>query len=155
MVSSQSLLAEIHALDSKIRVLAQRLSIIEKNEQIIGKTLIGHNKTLKELQEGISKLETGSAGGMSGDEMEGLKKSVSEVKSEIDALKPIVQENKRVDDAIRADIKEIKYVVDMINPVAYVTKDDIDDIIEDKLKAPASGKAGVKKKLAEYEKEFL
>ena len=55
----QGIIAEVHALDSKVRVIAQRMKIIEKNEQIIGKTLISHNKALKELEKEISGLKGG------------------------------------------------------------------------------------------------
>lgn len=51
--SMQNLILELQALDSKMRVVAQRMKIIEKNEQIIGKTLISHNKKLKELEDAM------------------------------------------------------------------------------------------------------
>jgi hypothetical protein len=57
-LSIQNFVSEIHALNTKIQIIAQRMKIIERNEEIIGKTLISHNKTIKELEEAVSKLKT-------------------------------------------------------------------------------------------------
>ncbi len=155
MVSSAGLLAEIHALDSKIRVLAQRLSIIEKNEQVIGKTLISHNRKLKELESAIAKLEAAQEKPAQSEEVSKLKEIVQELEKKVKELEPVVQENKKADDAIRTQMKELKYVVDMINPVAYVTADDVEDIVEEKLREYLSGKRSRRTGLDEFEKEFL
>ncbi len=149
MVSSSGLLAEIHALDSKIRVLAQRLSIIEKNEQVIGKTLITHNKILKELEASVARMES-KHGLEESEEFNKIKETVEKVSKQVSDLAVIVQENKKADDTIRRDLKELKYVVDMINPVAYVTADDVEDIVEEKIKEYLGGR---RKK--SFEKDFL
>ena len=52
-VALNQLRSELQSLDSKVRVVAQRMRIIEKNEQIIGKTLVNHNRKLKELEAGV------------------------------------------------------------------------------------------------------
>ena len=112
----RSVIAEIHALSSKMQVVAQRMKIIEKNEQIIGKTLISHNRALKELERRIG---TGAAGsvmsaaeGVSSGDLETLKTDIA---------------------TLQEEIKELKYVIEQINPVAYVTVDDVSEMIDEKI----------------------
>lgn len=124
---------ELHALDSKMKVVAQRMKIIEKNEQIIGKTLISHNKKLKELEKmaGV-RAPTPSAGA---NELRGLidefKKTSVDVHNSVEKLKIEIQKNKDLIKKIQSDISEMKYVLDTINPVAYVTEDQVEDLIKD------------------------
>ena len=48
-----SIIAEIRSVESKVQIIAQRMNVIERNEQIIGRTLISHNKIIKEMESGI------------------------------------------------------------------------------------------------------
>jgi len=112
----RSVLAELHALSSKMQIVAQRMKIIEKNERIIGKTLISHNKTLKELER---QMGTG-AGGRSAETSTASSEKVAQLELDIAQVKE--------------EIKEIKYVIDTINPVSFVTSDEVSDLIDDKLR---------------------
>ena len=120
----RSVIAEIHALSSKMQVVAQRMKIIEKNEQIIGKTLISHNRALKELERRIG---AGAAGPVTS-ATEGV------TSGDLETLKADIA-------MLQEEIKELKYVIEQINPVAYVTVDEVSDLVDERL-----GKAKSKKK---------
>jgi TolA-binding protein len=134
----QGISAQLGAIDSRIRVMAQRMNIIEKNEQIIGKTLIGHNKKLKELESGGSQPGVSSASSVDVSELraisEEVKKTQAEINSFVGSLKDEVLRHKETIDKMREEINEMKYVLDNINPVAYVTVDQVGDLIDEKLR---------------------
>ena len=132
----QNVMVQLSALDSRMRIVAQRMRVIENNEQIIGKTLITHNKKLKEMEGGAGNA-TSSA---SSDDLSALKavdiqinKSQNEISSMIDSLRKEVIENKEQLDKIRQEITEMKYILENINPMAYVTVDQVSDLIDEKL----------------------
>jgi hypothetical protein len=132
----QNVMVQLSALDSRMRIVAQRMRVIENNEQIIGKTLITHNKKLKEIEAGTG-VVTSSA---SSEDLTALKavddqinKSQSEMSSMFDSLRREVIENKEQLDKIRQEIMEMKYILENINPMAYVTVDQVSDLIDEKL----------------------
>lgn len=128
-------MGEIHALNSKIQVIAQRMKIIERNEEIIGKTLIGHNKMLKGLEDEVSKLKTAgvSVSPSQGPDAGEMDSSLGEMRDLAQQSKKLMDKNKKDIDLIKAELNEIKYVLDTINPVAYVTIDQAVDLIEEKI----------------------
>lgn len=134
-IAVDNLLMELHALDSKMKVVAQRMKIIEKNEQIIGKTLISHNKKLKELERkgGIS----GPAPSTGREELRGLidefKRTSVDVHNTVEKAKAEIQKNKDLIAKIQVDIRDMKYILDSVNPVAYVTIDQVEDLVKEKV----------------------
>ncbi|MEM0372701.1 MAG: hypothetical protein QXO69_02570 [archaeon] len=131
----QNLMAQLSAIDSRIRVMSQRMNVIEKNEQIIGKTLISHNKKLKELEAGGASVVTPSADLSELRAIdEEVKKTQTEINSLVSTLKDEVLRQKEIITKMREDINEMKYVLDNINPVAYVTVDQVSDLIDEKLR---------------------
>lgn len=128
-----NILGEIHALNSKIQVIAQRMKIMERNEEIIGKTLISHNKMLKALEEEINALKSGGVSEGGSGELEKNAVALKEVKDLIKDAKKQMDMNKKEIDLIKAELGEIKYVLDSINPVAYATVDQVADLVEEKL----------------------
>lgn len=138
-ISLQNFVAELHSLDTKIQVIAQRMKIIERNEEVIGKTLISHNKIIKELEEAVSKLRAMPFGADAGSR-EAAAGSAEDIKRIISEMQKIAQNAKVQTDSSRAeldkmnaDIKEIKYVLENFNPIAYVTTDNVADIVEEKV----------------------
>ena len=116
---------EIRSLDSKVRIIAQRLMIIEKNEQIIGKTLITHNKNIKEMAEkGISAAPPANGGSA---DLNSLRELLDQ------ARKQAFDNDKRLG-AIEEALSEIKYVVDNLNPVEYVTISQLQELLDERLK---------------------
>ena len=126
-----NILGEINAINSKVQVIAQRMKIIERNEEIIGKTLIGHNKMLKAMEEEISSIKSNGVSGeaatsVSSDSLDKIREITLDCKKQVD-------QNKKDIDLIKSELNEIKYVLDAINPVAYVTVDQVGDFVEDKI----------------------
>jgi chromosome segregation ATPase len=126
-----NILGEINAINSKVQVIAQRMKIIERNEEIIGKTLIGHNKMLKAMEEEISSIKSNGVSGeaatsVSSDSLDKIREITRDCKKQVD-------QNKKDIDLIKSELNEIKYVLDAINPVAYVTVDQVGDFVEDKI----------------------
>jgi chromosome segregation ATPase len=137
--SLQNLILELQALDSKMRVVAQRMKIIEKNEQIIGKTLISHNKQIKELESSIGGGVVTPSGQQADLEqirslVDEFKKTSLDVSSMVESLKSEVKKNREAIDKVKEDFAEVKYVLDTINPAAYVTVEQVKEIIDDRLK---------------------
>jgi len=128
-----NIMGEIHALNSKIQVIAQRMKIMERNEEIIGKTLISHNKMLKALEEEINSLKSGGISGGGSEDVERGSEILKEVKDMIKEAKKQADTNKKEIDLIKTELDEIKYVLDSINPVAYATVDQVADLVEEKL----------------------
>ncbi len=130
----RQLKTEIQSLDSKIRVVAQRMRVIEKNEQIIGKTLVNHNKKLKELE------RTGSSTMQSHELVSTQPQIDSKIVSQIEELNSLVKDlvkeinyNRELIDSMRQDINEMKYVLDTVNPMEYVTLNQVKELIKDNL----------------------
>jgi len=138
------------AIDAKIRLLSQRVQVMENNEKVIGRTLAGFNKKLKE----IDGLLAASGGAGKAPDLTELKNVLKqELKAEIKAIAPPLLESgaqtpkvvvrasqelsdiKRNIDTLSAQVKEIKYIVDSINPMEYVTIEQIRDIIDRKMRS--------------------
>jgi len=128
-----NIIGEIHALNSKIQIIAQRMKIMERNEEIIGKTLIGHNKMLKGIEEEINALKSGGVLPESGPDLEKNSIALKEVKDLIRDAKKQMDGNKKEIDLIKTELSEIKYILEAINPVAYVTVDQVADLVDEKL----------------------
>lgn len=145
-------------MNSKLQVMAQRLAIIEKNEQIIGRTLIGNSKTIKELETAIAELKSGAVA-MSGaaataasesapsGKVEEFEKSLSDFNGMMDqfnetlsethdtmaALSEQVGANLDKIDTLNTQMTEMKYVIDQLNPLSLVTIDKVSDLVEEKI----------------------
>ena len=130
--AARDVYGELRALDSKIRVIAQRMMVIEKNEQIIGKTLITHNKNLKELAKRLG--EGGGPGpGFSGDLLDEFKKALEENKATLGSVQKALKDYSERLAGLESQLGELKYVLDNINPVEYVKTDQVLDLIDERL----------------------
>ncbi len=131
--------SELQSLDSKIRVVAQRMRIIEKNEQIIGKTLVNHNKKIKELEAASG---TRSSSVIASEQQPSVNnEQISELNTQVEKLNSLVADlvkeinyNRELIDNMRQDINEMKYILDTVNPMEYVTINQVKDLIDEKLK---------------------
>lgn len=131
----QNLMVQFNTLDSRMRVITQRMKIIDKNEQIIGKTLVGHKKKIDELEKGIIGSVPGAADST---ELSGMKedmaKSQEDVSSALETLRAELVETKQALDRMRDEVNEMKYVLDTINPMAYVTIDQVADLVDEHIR---------------------
>ncbi len=112
MVEKESdLKSTVRSLESKVSILEEQIKTMQKNEEIVGRTLITLNQKVKKLEEGGS-TQTSSA-----------------------SVEPADLSEKY---ATKEEVKELKYTIDMINPLQYATLDQVkevvDEVIEKKLK---------------------
>lgn len=137
-----SMTASFASLDAKIRLIAQQLKILENNEQVISRTLVGYGKKIKDL-------ETAQAAGASALDLGKLKESLKEeLKAGLAAgpasgeVGPPLDETPRSSaqltdlraqlDEVVKELKELRYIVDSINPLEYVTLDQLNEAIDRK-----------------------
>ena len=109
------------------------MRVIEKNEQIIGKTLVNHNKKLKQLEMGGVEAAPVIPTQTVGDSAE-LTNQVEEVNSLVKDLVKEISFNRQLIDKMKQDINEMKYILDTVNPMEYVKISQVNDLIDEKLK---------------------
>ncbi|VVB70726.1 Uncharacterised protein [uncultured archaeon] len=95
---------EVKNLDSKIELLEEKINTIENTQEIIGRTIISINQKLKALEDkqGNAQVSTGSA----------------------------TKENNETY-ATKEELNKLKYIIDMINPLDFVTAEQVKDLIKE------------------------
>jgi len=112
-VDLATVLADLHTLDSKVNLLTQNIRTIEKNEEVLGRTLITLNVRLKKLEEGGSAVKTtAQARG------EGPQVDAKELEKKY---------------ATKQELSELRYILDAINPLEYATLSQVRDLINEKM----------------------
>lgn len=99
--SLEAINAELQTLDSKINLIAQKIKIMERNEEIMGRTLI----TLNDRVEKLSKENSGGA-----------------------ARSAAVDESKFV---TKQELNELKAILNDINPLEFATIDQVKELLDD------------------------
>jgi len=108
--SLKSMITQINVLNSKMQLIIQKLNKLESNFAVISRTVISQNNTIKEMDARVNSVESGEFDNSS-----------------------FGSPNPEEISAIKEELKEMKYVIDSINPIAYVTVDEVADIINQKL----------------------
>ncbi len=108
----ESMMADLRSLDSKLGLIAQKLRTMEKNEEVIGRTMIALNGRLKKLE------EQAASGGFS-TASAGRQASAAE-----DLDKKF---------ATKQEIRELRYILDTINPLEYATISQVRELLEEKM----------------------
>ncbi len=119
----------VHLLDSKLRLLAQRIKIIENNIQVMARTIVNHNKKLKELEE---KAGTGL------DEDQIVSRVLEKVGHPVSAGEPVdmtkIEEDLSAirDDLARlkAKVSQLEYIINSMNTMNFVTIDQLKEAID-------------------------
>jgi DNA repair exonuclease SbcCD ATPase subunit len=112
-------------LESRLSLLSEKISMIEKNEEVIGRTLLGLNDKVKRL-EGRGEAG-GGGGGISSEELSELRDELNEV---------------------RERLKEVESVVSMINPLEYARIDEVKKLVEEKIGGRAERPAAREREFA-------
>ena len=100
--------ADIRTIDSKINLIAQKIRTMEKNEEIVGRTMIALNDRLERLEKRVE--ESGSSAG----------------KMDMTALEEKF--------ALKGELRELKYIIDTINPLEFATLDQVRELLDERLK---------------------
>lgn len=120
---------DVHALNTAVTLLSQKMKHLVRNEKILGRNLVILNKKFKELSEkgvGGAMAESVSGEAASADQLAELNEKLESLKLEVNELKTqaVSQE----------DVSELKHVVDSINPLEYVTLEQAKEMIASQLK---------------------
>ena len=111
---------DIHTLDSKITLIAQKMHTIEKNEEVIGRTIVAHNEKLREIEErGATATAEGAAAGVASADAEDFKRQMADFQKQLKALAD--------------DLREMRYVLDSINPLEFVTASKVRELVREEM----------------------
>ncbi|NPA76700.1 MAG: hypothetical protein GXN93_03010 [Candidatus Diapherotrites archaeon] len=131
--NSQVLMRLIHdvkTLDSNLRVVAQQLSQIKRNERILARNLIALNKKINELR------ESSGSGGVDSTKIQELedrivrmREDIMKIQEDVEYLKQQLQRT-----LTSEDVAELKYIVETVNPLEFVTYKQVGDLVEKKLR---------------------
>jgi hypothetical protein len=127
-----NLARDVKALNSSVLIISQKMKYLVRNEKILGRNLLVINKKLKSVQQ-----EEG--GGMSEEQLAELKNELANLSASIDKnSSSIVDLESSIDSmkegyAKEETIKEMKYVIDSINPLKFVTIEDVEKIVDEKI----------------------
>ena len=112
--------ADLRTLDSKINLIAQKIRVMEKNEDVLGRTMVTLNDKLHKLEESGGRASAAAASRPdSGAASEELKEKVKALEEKLDAT--------------HSQVLEMKYVIDSINPLEYATINQVRELLEEKL----------------------
>jgi prefoldin subunit 5 len=126
--------AELQMLDSKISLIAQKIRMIEKNEDIIGRTIVVHNDKIRKIESGTPVPSAPAAASASGS---AAVEASGNLSSELEALKKQVAEI-REQMATKQEVSELHYTLDTVNPLDFVTLKQARKLIQEELaKRPA------------------
>jgi len=116
------IVSDIRALNSSILLMTQKIKYIVRNEKILGRNLIVLNKKIKTLDEKITLNPQGTGSEVNSAEVESLKKQVALLEAQVEDLQGRL--------ATKEEVKELKYVIDSINPLEFVTLDQVKEMID-------------------------
>lgn len=105
--------AGMRSVESKIDLIVQKIKGIERNEEVIGRTLVAQNERLKKLEAQVAS-GGGGVGGASSAE-------IAELRKEVDAA------------AKQEDLLELKYIIDEINPLEFARFDQVQEFVRDEI----------------------
>lgn len=97
----------IRTVDSKVELIKQKIQMIEKNEEVLGRTLIQLNEKIKAIQ-----ANSGNKNDTSNTDVAELQKQINELNQKM---------------------REIKALLDMINPLEYARLDQIKELIKEEI----------------------
>ncbi len=125
--------SDIRALNSSVLILSQKMKYIVRNEKILGRNLVVLNKRVRSGENGSSLGQEGQNGSPSDihnelanitSKLEEQSALLTQIQSELETIKSTF--------AKEDEVKEIKFVVDAINPLEFVSRKDLDQILGQK-----------------------
>ncbi len=113
--------AEVRALASKIDLLVQGFKNLEKNQEVIGRTLVAFNERLKKVEAG------GGAGGGGASAM-----ALEKLRGDLEAM--------RGELASKTELQEVKFILEQINPLEFARVDQVKEFVRDEIAKQLEGK---------------
>ncbi len=129
---------DVRSLNSSILIITQKMKYVVRNEKILGRNLIVLNKKLRGLEERIA---TGQVpgGGAGGQQMQDLEQRLHESSQRVAELEATLQQLSE-SAASKEELQEMHYVVDSINPLQFVTLEQVKDLLAGKRPKPRKAK---------------
>ena len=121
--------AGMRSVESKIDLIVQKIKSMEKNEEVIGRTLVAQNERLKNLEAQVA-AGGGGVGGASSAEIGELRKEIEDVQKAA---------------AKQEDLLELKYIIDEINPLEFARTDQMQEFVRDEIAKQLDDKEKKKK----------
>ena len=97
---------DVRSLQSKLDLLVQKMNTFEKNMQVLGKTVVAVNERVKSVQAGSAS----QGGGANAAKLQSIEDDLNQLKQ---------------------DVAEAKHTIDMVNPLEFVTRDVVLEMISD------------------------
>ncbi len=122
---------DIRSLNSSILVITQKMKYVVRNEKVLGRNLIVLNKKLKGLEEKLLAGQFASKSGSSEVDVSNLRQKLEESDQrfvELEARLSQLSENA----ASKEEVQEMHYVVDSINPLQFVTLEQVKGLVAGK-----------------------
>ncbi len=123
------IVVDIHTLDSKISLIAQKIKMIEKNEEVIGRTIVMHNEKLRGIESAQASSPNSAVSQAAGAESARMDQNqvadIEELKRQVAALKAQAVTKK--------EFSELRYTVDSINPLEFITVAQARALIEEEV----------------------
>ena len=131
-----NLASQVSTISASLSVIEQKLTHIGRNEQILNKNIISLNNKMKELEKTVH--EAGGGEGLSPEAMQ-------QINQTMEALRAQLEEMQKQIEAVSAqgmtaglsedDVRKLKYIVETIDPLKFVTIDQVEKIISEKMGA--------------------
>lgn len=106
-------------MDSKINLLAEKIKSIDRNEEVIGRTLVAMNDRVKKLEAGGVAGAAGAGGGGA------APAEVKELREQVEKLAKSA--------VTREEFQQLRYVIETINPLEYATIDQVRELVRELL----------------------
>lgn len=123
---------DLKALNASILVITQKIKYLVRNEKILGRNLIVINKKVRDLQSRISVSENQGVSEETRSAIGELLQQASSLNHQLAELQSRLEEIGN-SSAKAEELKEIKYVVDNWSPLHFVTREQVERLIEEKM----------------------
>jgi len=127
--------AELKALNTTVMLLSQKMAYLVRNEKILSKNILILNEKINKVAE-----KSITVGGSSTDsaQMEEINVQVVElydkqksIRQEMESLRTSIDNLKEVF-VTKEELQELKYIIDTINPLEFVTYQQLKDLLNKK-----------------------
>ncbi len=126
--------AELKALNTTVMLLSQKMAYIVRNEKILSKNILILNEKINKLSE-KSSVKSGDFG-VDSEVTDSLSSKITELYEKQKAFKQDLEYIRASIDGLKesfvtkAELQELKYIIDTINPLEFVTYQQLKDLIK-------------------------
>lgn len=131
--SGKSASAEIKALNTTVMLLSQKMAYLVRNEKILSKNILILNEKLNKLAEKETSVQTSS---IDRAEIEEINSKIADlyekqklIKQDLDYIKNTI-DNLKESFVTKEELQELKYIIDTINPLEFVTYQQLKDLLK-------------------------